>query len=385
MQPKICLDSKKVALIRNVGWEDFGGGEIYQLMLAAELIKCGYEVIIVTSSRKLIKEAKLRGIRSVTPPYIRRQDWSGWKNILLPVYVVYQARLRRWYRKFYRDYGIGTINVQSRDDLIAAARAIKPRDNIKMIWTDHADLGSWVFVNLDKPFRNIIGRWILKYARKASAIIVVSEAERKKIEKKIFPRELKNMVVIRNGVIDEFEKYKNIKANRGSFCFVGRVVREKGIFELIEAFLKLNKDYPEATLNVYGDGEALKGCIVKARKCSGIKFYGMVRNVLPELARNSCFVLPSHKEGLSLSLVEAAMMRKAIIASDIDSNKEVINDGKDGLIVHVGDIDDLWKAMAYIIDCGEDARKFSLNAREAYEAKFNFADIVKKEILPLIS
>ena len=138
------MKEKVVFLVRNVSKEKFGGGEMYQLLLANELKKKGFLPIILTNSYELIKKAKEEDVGVLVPPYIENQNWSGWKNILLPIYYFKQRKLKKWYKNAFSKYNPVAVNLQSRDDMIAGTIAARGR-NIKVLWTDHADFKNWVY------------------------------------------------------------------------------------------------------------------------------------------------------------------------------------------------------------------------------------------------
>ena len=161
---------------------------------------------------------------------------------------------------------------------------------------------------------------------------------------------------------------------------MGRITKEKGIDELARAFLKIREKYPDVVLNIYGDGEAkwkekLKG--------AGIKYHGHTNEPLKVMAENEIFILPSYREGLSLSLLEAAMMEKKIIASDVDGNPEVVVNGETGLLVSAKDADKLAEAMMWMLENKEKAETMAKNARKKYEREFNFEKIFEEKMLPL--
>ena len=98
------MKSKNVFLIRNVKPECYGGGETYQLVLAGQLMKYGYSPIIVSSSKKLLSEAKMRGIKAIKAPYLKKQNFSGFSNFLLPAYLIHLMKLKRWYKNLFLEY-----------------------------------------------------------------------------------------------------------------------------------------------------------------------------------------------------------------------------------------------------------------------------------------
>ncbi len=87
-----------VFLIRNIEPSMYGGGETYQLILARLLSENGFEPFIVSSSRELLRVARKDGFKTIRAPYINRQIWSGWRNVLFPIYFVKIMKLRGWYK-----------------------------------------------------------------------------------------------------------------------------------------------------------------------------------------------------------------------------------------------------------------------------------------------
>lgn len=365
-------------LIRNIQPDMYGGGETYQLMLTQEFLENDWEPMIVTSCEKLLSEAKKSKIKAIGAPFCRIQNWSGLKNLLFPLYVMWQWRLKRWYRKIFEEYCPEVINVQSRDDFIAATSVAK-KMGIRVIWTDHMDFRSWALVNVDVWYKNWIGKWVVRTMKKVDSVVMISDVEKKWLEKRIGAR--KNILVINNGVIDRSAEYRSAVAKTQSFVYMGRIVDYKGINELISAFKDVCKKYPGAVLNIYGDGEDFEKYSRMAD--NSIFFYGATNEPLVALAENDIFVLPSHREGLSLSLLDAAMMKKKIIASDAGGNSEVVKNGKTGLLVPIKDAAKLTEAMGWMIEHEKEAERLAANARRYYEENFNFDKIFTEEMLPL--
>ena len=261
------------------------------------------------------------------------------------------------------------LDVQSRDEWIAATLAGK-KAGVKIFWTDHADFRSWVLQNVDKKGKNLIGKRIIKLMDIPAKIIMISEFEANWLKKNVSSRKLKNLTVIKNGAIDRFSDYYEIRPKRANFCYVGRIVEEKGIKDLLNAFNVVYKKFNKATLDLYGDGpEKYK----KLAECnSNITFYGNTDEPLAAMAGAEVFVLPSYKEGLSLSLLEAAMMGKTIIATNVDGNPEIVLDKKTGLLVPVHHSELLAEAMIEVVKNKEISNDLAKNARVYYKENFDF-------------
>ena len=82
---------------------------------------------------------------------------------------------------------------------------------IRVLWTDHMDFRSWVLTNVNVWYKNWIGKWVLKCAKKADKIVMISDFERKRFEKIVSSGEYDNVVTIKNGVDDKYDSYKNVK------------------------------------------------------------------------------------------------------------------------------------------------------------------------------
>lgn len=369
---------KKVLLIRNVQPKCYGGGESYQLLLAEELKKHGFIPIVISSSEKLLEEAQRFGYKTVQAPFCKRQNWSGWRNILFPVYCIWQVRLCFWYKKQIKKYKPVAMNIQSRDDWIAATKAGK-KCGVRILWTDHIDFRTWVLKNINVKYKNFIGKWILKLANIPDKIIMISDYEYESFKRDVAPRKFNNLVVIKNGVEDVAKKYNSVAIQPKSICYVGRLIDYKGINELIGAYEKVD----DGILNIYGDGADVGKYKKMAENNKGIVFHGFVHDPLKVIAENEVFVLPSYYEGLSIALIQATMMGKMIIATNVDGNPEVVIDKETGLLVPSKDTNSLAEAIKYALQHKKETKEFGENARKFYEKNFDFAKIFAEKMLPL--
>lgn len=142
-----------------------------------------------------------------------------------------------------------------------------------------------------------------------------------------------------------------------TFVFVGRIVRDKGMDELTEAFKKLQENHPQARLWLIGKYEdSLDPISDNARKeiadnaaitAIGAK-YG--DNLLAYYAAADCFVFPSYREGFPNTVMEAGAMGLPSIVTDINGSREIIVEGKNGLIIPSKDADALYEAMTKMLE-----------------------------------
>ena len=145
------------------------------------------------------------------------------------------------------------------------------------------------------------------------------------------------------------------KGDAFTFVFVGRVVADKGINELIEAFCRLNAEYPATRLLLVGDRDNGINPIKaetseKIASSEAIVEAGLQKDVRPWYAAADCFVLPSYREGFPNSVIEAGAMGLPSVVTDINGANEIIIAEKNGLIVPSRDAEALYSAMKRMIE-----------------------------------
>src|SRR6185503_11879463 len=132
-------------------------------------------------------------------------------------------------------------------------------------------------------------------------------------------------------------------------AFVGRCEESKGILDLIEALAQVRVAIPEARLECAGDGDRdmLAGHADAFGVAHGVRALGWVdpgcRDRL--LARAAVFALPSHAEGLPMSLLEAMAAGCPVVAASCGGIPDLVVDGVNGLLVPPGDVDALACAL----------------------------------------
>ena len=149
------------------------------------------------------------------------------------------------------------------------------------------------------------------------------------------------------------------------FLFIGRLIRDKGIFEFIAAARKVRKNFPQAVFNVIGPfwTQQLRNNRISQSQFQSwidegvIDYLGEKKDVRKFIAESECIVLPSYREGTSNILLEASSMEKPVITTDTTGCKEIVEDGITGLLCRVKDADDLALKMERMMRLSEEERK----------------------------
>ncbi|MDB5168819.1 MAG: glycosyltransferase family 4 protein [Candidatus Saccharibacteria bacterium] len=170
--------------------------------------------------------------------------------------------------------------------------------------------------------------------------------------------------------------------NEVVITYAGRLIKEKGIMNLLEAFVEIKKKNPKLRMKmvIAGDG-ALLETIKRNHNDSSIDILGKLdfEHVISLLKRTDIFVHPSlYPEGLPTSILEAGLMGCAVIATPRGGTEEVIIDERHGIIVD-GSTESLQKAIQELIVDSRMRKELADKLRHRTEETFNW-DVVAKEV-----
>lgn len=250
-------------------------------------------------------------------------------------------------------------------------------NSISEVYSLIAGLGS---VFRGEGFKNKIIKAILKLEYRVACTY----------SKKVFfqNQDDKNMF-IQNGILKEYktiiingsgvnlEKFKPTPLpETPSFLFIGRLIKDKGIVEYLEACKVIKTKYPKVRCLLVGpfdsNPSALKPEELNPYIEKGIiEYFGEQNDVSPFISQCSTYVLPSYHEGTPKTVLEAMAMGRAIITSDAPGCRETVIDGLNGYLVKVKDIQGLTNKMEYLISsqetCASMGRKSAEIAKEKYD------------------
>lgn len=169
----------------------------------------------------------------------------------------------------------------------------------------------------------------------------------------------------------DIRKQLDIPEDAFVYGFVGRITRDKGVNELLEAYKKLNDD---SYLIMVGPSEVdetiNQELYTWASKNEKIKFTGYTIVVEQYLSAMDCYILPSYREGFGMGVVEAEAMGVPVIVTDIPGPTDAMIDNETGIVVQKADVESLYNAM---ISIHEDKVRYFAMAEKAHDlAVYNF-------------
>ena len=173
-----------------------------------------------------------------------------------------------------------------------------------------------------------------------------------------------------------------IPAQAPVLLFVGRLTSDKGIPELVRAFLKLGNQFPDLHLLLAGCFEDEDPLPIDTRKClethPRVVFAGPVQDIATYYAIADVVVLPSHREGLPTVILEAQAAGKPVVGASVTGIVDVVVDGEIGLLFPVGDVPALIETLARLITdktlasklgrAGQDQVKRNFQQEQVWEA-----------------
>lgn len=160
-----------------------------------------------------------------------------------------------------------------------------------------------------------------------------------------------------------------------TFVFVGRIVRDKGMNELISAFVRLHKECTDTRLLLVGSFEDDIDPVSQETKhliesFDGIEAVGEQKDVRPFYEQSDALVFPSYREGFPNVVIEAGAMDLPSIVTDINGAREIIENGKNGVIVPPRDEQALFDAMKWMIEHPEERKSMAENARPMVASRY---------------
>ncbi len=188
-----------------------------------------------------------------------------------------------------------------------------------------------------------------------------------------------------SGIDTRFFSPTTLQPEKLTFLFIGRLIKDKGISEYIEAVKIVKKKYKNVKFQIVGslyekNPTAINKLTLNEWIKEGlIEYKGHTDDIKKYISNASCIVLPSYREGLSRSLLEAASMAKPIVTTDVPGCRDVVDDGINGFLCHVKDSKSLVDALIKTIELSEQERvKMGQNGRKKVISQFSDNIIIQK-------
>lgn len=300
--------------------------------------------------------------------------------------------------KLKRDFRILSLPMKNAVDLFSILRLalFLIKNKIEIVHTHHNKVG-WIAIfaakmaGIKKVFntrhmvpynikRDCLHRW---YMNSFCALICPSEFARD-LYMEAYPRVRKGkFVAVANGTIDCMTAHGfSEKSDRVNLLSIGRLSPDKGTDTLLKAISILKQS--SVRLRLVGEYDKnfqdwARTFISENNIENMIEISGFSSNVCESLSKADIFVLPSStpESGGPMSMLEAMSCGVPVIVSNNGSQKEIIKDGENGILVDPGDANGLANAIKMLVADREKRTKIAVNARKTYLEKFTIRSMVE--------
>lgn len=353
---------KKIAVIEN------GLFSTYTMRdgLMQRLLKEGYDVTILTHTNSFVSQVEKTGLKvinigsgNLNPVKVSKYIFNLYralKRLQPDVCLTFSIRPAIWGNFLTRYLKIPTI-------------------------TNITGIGP-LFTSKNMAYR--IARVIYRLALKKTKKVFFQNFDDMNlfIEKKFVAKEIAERIP-GSGV--DYQKFSPVNTEEKLhdnfiFLFIGRLIKDKGIFEFVEAARIIRKKYPNIIFNVIGPfwSQNLKSNTITKSDLQNwiteglIDYQGEKKDVRRFIAEADCIVLPSYREGTSNILLEAASMEKPIVTTNTTGCKEIVDDKITGFLCRVKDSIDLAEKMENMLLLSpEEREKMGKKAREKIIKEFD--------------
>jgi len=348
----------------------------HRIELAKGLLQAGFQVSIAASLGPAACEIKRLGFR-VTPCDFHRAS-------LNPVLAGMTLRNMNQVLKYEQPNVV--FFVALRPIFLSAFLKIK-NESVKIIYLV---CGFGTIINQQDPgLKNSVLRYLflklLKIAcRRKKSVVVVQNTEDYKLFKEKICTQQPLIKITGTGIEIKKVSAGNSPPSTFSFIYLGRLIRQKGLNELFQAFRLVRLSYPDVKLLLYGECDpanpsSLNPSDIKAAKQIGnLHFCGSTRQPELKIKNAHCLVLPSYAEGFPRVVLQAARCGTPVIVSDAGGCREMVRHKIHGLIVRKKDPLALARAMEWMVVNPNERRRLGCNLNRRAFQKFCASVIVPK-------
>ncbi len=278
---------------------------------------------------------------------------------------------------YLRENGIEVMIIQGNYPGFLAS-VVRGRVKTRLIFCDHGALmNQW-----DK--KDIVVIRLISSLLCHRVVTLTEQSRDDYIKRFLLPK--KKVKSIYNWIDTEVPHSEKYDISSKKIVSAGRFGKEKGFDMLIKAFAPVAKQYPDWTLDIFGDGEmmeSVKGLIKEYEIGDNVNLLGMRSDLSDRYRDYSMYVLPSYREGLPLVLLEAKLNRLPIVSFDILTGpREIVRDNEDGILIQPYDTEKMGEAICRLIENGEERQKMSDKSQENIN-KFS-KEAILREWLELI-
>ena len=358
--------SRTVVVAANSAWNiaNFRGGLIRGLLAA------GYRTVVIAPP-DASSEARIAAMGAeLIPIAIDRSGLNPAADLRL--FARYRHHLRQLRPAAFLGF---TVKPNIYGSLAATSLGIPAIPNVSGLGTAFIRKG---------PLERLVGALYRLAFRRARVVMFQNGDDQALFVQRRIVDKTKTRVLPGSGVdLDRFAPAP-LPRNETILLLIARLLRDKGVVELVEAARRIRTDLPHVRVQLLGPlDEANRTSISQTELDSwiqeaAVEYLGATDDVRPHVAAASAVVLPSYREGLPRSLLEAAAMGRPLIATDVPGCREVVEEGVNGYLCAARDILSLEQAMrTFVALPHQDREKMGRASRAKVQDRFSEEIVVQ--------
>jgi len=354
---------KTIALASNSSWYLFN----FRRSSIRKLIEMGYEVICFSPRDDYSKELRALGCKCVHIP-IQNDGRNPIQDLRLLLCLYKFYKLHRPIAIFHF-----TIKLNIYGGIAAWLNSIPSVSNVSGLGTAF----------LDKGFLNFLVKILYKLSQRFVFKIFCQNQDDFSLllEKKLVPKN--KLFLLPGSGVDLVRFHPNLRKNRKknkyfTFLYVGRMLLDKGLYELVSAISSINSKQVVCNLVLCGfEGNANHSNIPSALlkewdNLPGIQWIGPTDHVETVMSQADAIVLPSYREGMPKTILEAFAMSIPVVATNVAGCSNIVDDEVNGMLCLPRDIKSLEDKLVKMMGIGHEARvKMGLSGRAKVKKNYD--------------
>ncbi len=239
----------------------------------------------------------------------------------------------------------------------------------------------FAFTGTAKSKESIV-RWLIRRLYKlglscSTLVIFQNEDDRDEfITLGILPKGRKHIIVNGSGVNTTVFSPSPATTQPIRFLLIARMLRDKGVYEFVEAATSVATSYPQVEFHLVGGTDDNPSSVTEAQlkewnDMPSLTWHGAQDDVLPFLEASSIYVLPSYREGTPRTVLEAMAVGRPIITTNAPGCRTTVEEGYNGFLVPTQNVEMLVERMTWFIENPDKILEFGHNSRQLVEQKFD--------------
>ncbi len=349
----------------------------HRLPIALAAQQKGYRVTVIAHDTGKSEDIKKYGLNFINLPIYR-----GKTSLINEIKTLFFL----W--RFFRNTNYGIVHqVGLKIILLGNIAYHLSGSSIKLV-NALSGAGTMFTENKKPPFFFKVLLQLFRWSSKRSSFYIFQNKDDLQLFRSITDKVTHYKIIKGSGVdLANFRYSPHIGSSPKIVLFIGRLLREKGIVELIEAAKLLQKDYTGklkfvilGNIDLDNPSSLTSEYIAQNTIEDYIEWKGHVKEVIGYLEQAYMVVLPSYREGIPKSLIEACALGKAIITTDSVGCREVVQHGNNGLLVPVKAIAELAESILVLIQNEKLVEEMGKNSRVLAEQEFCIQVVVNETL-----